>query len=272
MSLREATTTRLPEEVSIYDRFTNLYDLMFRVNGYGRSVERYLRENPLPLAPGARVLDAGCGTGLLTLAFLRAHRRPASVASIDLSLRSLQTARRAAEKQEGRAARRRVAFAQANALALPFADETFDLVMTSGVLEYLPLREGLQEMARVLAPGGLLFFVPVRPSPLTLLLEVMFRFKAHPPAEVDAGTRRFFRVIEHYRFPPYEPIGWTSTARHDAAYVELPDGRRLVLVTFTTDFAKERDIIPTVAREVLSKLSAVSSQPSANPGGGRELK
>jgi ubiquinone/menaquinone biosynthesis C-methylase UbiE len=210
MSHQEATTTGLPDEVSIYDRFTNLYDLMFRVNGYGRSVEGYLRDNPLPLAAGARVLDAGCGTGLLTLAFLRAHRRPADITSIDLSVRSLQTARRAAEKLRP-APRREVTFAQANALQLPFADETFDLVMTSGVLEYLPLRDGLREMARVLAPGGLLFFVPVRPSPLTLLLEVMFRFKAHPPAEVDEHTRRFFRVIEHHRFAPFEPIGWTKS-------------------------------------------------------------
>ena len=210
MSHQEATTTGLPNEVSIYDRFTNLYDLMFRFNGYSRSVESYLRENPLPLAAGARVLDAGCGTGLLTLAFLRAHRRPADITSIDLSVRSLHTARKAAQKLRP-APRRAVTFAQANALQLPFADETFDLVMTSGVLEYLPLREGLQEMARVLAPGGILFFVPVRPSPLTPLLEVMFRFKAHPPAEVDEHTRRFFRVIEHHRFAPFEPIGWTKS-------------------------------------------------------------
>jgi ubiquinone/menaquinone biosynthesis C-methylase UbiE len=211
MSHNEATTTALPDSpVSIYDRFTNLYDLMFRVNGYGRSVERYLRETPLPLTAGARVLDAGCGTGLLTLALLRVLKRPAAVTSIDLSRRSLQTARRAVEKQRP-SVRHTVTFAQANALALPFADDTFDLVMTSGVLEYLPLREGLGELARVLAPGGHLFFVPVRPSPATRLLEVMFRFKAHPPLEVDEHTRHFFRVIEHYHFPPFEPIGWTKS-------------------------------------------------------------
>ncbi|HEX8284733.1 MAG TPA: class I SAM-dependent methyltransferase [Pyrinomonadaceae bacterium] len=211
MSQPEATTTRLPDNpVSIYDRFTNLYDLMFRFNGYGRSVERYLRENPLPLPAGARVLDAGCGTGLLTLAFLRAHRRPADVASIDLSVRSLHTARKAARKLK-LAPRREVSFAQANALSLPFADEAFDLVMTSGVLEYLPLREGLQEVARVLAPGGLLFFVPVKPALFTSLLEVMFSFKAHPPDEVDEQTRRFFRVIEHHRFAPFEPIAWSKS-------------------------------------------------------------
>src|SRR3712207_9320549 len=46
LSLHDALPiSRLPDDpVSIYDRFTNLYDLMFRVNGYGRSVERYLRE------------------------------------------------------------------------------------------------------------------------------------------------------------------------------------------------------------------------------------
>ncbi|HEX6186347.1 MAG TPA: serine hydrolase [Pyrinomonadaceae bacterium] len=53
----------------------------------------------------------------------------------------------------------------------------------------------------------------------------------------------------------WSKAGWTSTTRHDAAYVELPGGRRLVLVTFTTDFAKERDIIPTVAREVIKAVN-----------------
>ena len=52
----------------------------------------------------------------------------------------------------------------------------------------------------------------------------------------------------------WSKAGWTDTTRHDAAYIELPDGRRLVLVTFTTDFAKERDIIPTVAREVIKAV------------------
>jgi beta-lactamase class A len=54
----------------------------------------------------------------------------------------------------------------------------------------------------------------------------------------------------------WSKAGWTSAARHDAAYVELPDGRRLVIVTFTTDVAKERDIIPTIAREVIRGVTS----------------
>src|SRR5919202_2236086 len=52
----------------------------------------------------------------------------------------------------------------------------------------------------------------------------------------------------------WSKAGWTDTTRHDAAYIELPNGTRFVLVTFTTDHANERDIIPTVARVVLDRI------------------
>jgi beta-lactamase class A len=55
----------------------------------------------------------------------------------------------------------------------------------------------------------------------------------------------------------WSKAGWTSTTRHDAAYVELPNGARFVLVTFTTDHANEREIIPTVARVVIDGLGGV---------------
>lgn len=55
----------------------------------------------------------------------------------------------------------------------------------------------------------------------------------------------------------WSKAGWTSTTRHDAAYLELPDGSRFVLVTFTTDHANEREIIPSVARLVIDGLKNV---------------
>jgi hypothetical protein len=48
--------------------------------------------------------------------------------------------------------------------------------------------------------------------------------------------------------------GWTSTARHDAAYVELPDGRKFVLVVFTYNHGRERELLPTVARKIIASL------------------
>src|ERR1041385_8707380 len=58
-------------------------------------------------------------------------------------------------------------------------------------------------------------------------------------------------------FRLWSKAGWTSTTRHDVAYVETPDGAKFVLATFTTNHANERDIIPTVARVVIDGLKDV---------------
>ena len=55
----------------------------------------------------------------------------------------------------------------------------------------------------------------------------------------------------------WSKAGWTSTTRHDVAYVEMPDGGRFVLATFTSQHANEREIIPTVARVVIDGLKEV---------------
>jgi len=55
----------------------------------------------------------------------------------------------------------------------------------------------------------------------------------------------------------WSKAGWTSTTRHDAAYIELPNGAKFVLVTFTVDHANEREIIPTVAHVVIDGIAAI---------------
>ena len=62
---------------------------------------------------------------------------------------------------------------------------------------------------------------------------------------------------EGYRM--WSKAGWTSTTRHDVAYVEMPDGGKFVLATFTTDHSNDREIIPTVARVVIEGLKEVSN-------------
>jgi len=60
----------------------------------------------------------------------------------------------------------------------------------------------------------------------------------------------------------WSKAGWTSETRHDAAYVELPNGARFVLVTFTVDHANEREIIPTITKAVVESFSFT---PQARP-------
>jgi len=195
---------------SFYDRIERFYDFSFKLNGYGRSLDRYMEAHPLPVFENARILDAGCGTGTLTLALLRTLRVPVKLTAIDLSASSMATARKYVNKNNPQ--QQEVRFAQGNVLALPFPDDAFDLVVTSGVLEYVPLEDGFTEMARVISPGGYFLHLPMRPTAVTTLLEVLFRFKVHPPDELAETTDRHFQVVSHYRFPPFQIIGWSKTA------------------------------------------------------------
>jgi beta-lactamase class A len=52
----------------------------------------------------------------------------------------------------------------------------------------------------------------------------------------------------------WSKAGWTSNSRHDVAYIETADGRRLVIAVFTEKHAKERGIIPTIAETILEGL------------------
>ena len=54
----------------------------------------------------------------------------------------------------------------------------------------------------------------------------------------------------------WSKAGWMSECRHDAACVELPNGAKFVLVTFTTDHANEREIIPAVGKAVIEEFTA----------------
>lgn len=66
----------------------------------------------------------------------------------------------------------------------------------------------------------------------------------------------------------WSKAGWTSTTRHDAAYIELPNGAKFVLTVFTEGHANEREIIPTVARVVIDGMKSmpvVSAGRSARP-------
>jgi SAM-dependent methyltransferase len=99
------------------------------------------------LSDGERVLDVGCGTGSLTFS-LAETANLAAVTGIDLTQDFLDFAR-------ARNADPRIAFEQADARALPFADDAFDRAFAMLVLHFLPdAARAVAEMRRVVRPGG----------------------------------------------------------------------------------------------------------------------
>jgi len=201
----EQTTTQ-----SFYDRIADVHNLVLQINGYRQSVEKYLKSLDLAIDENSYVLDAGSGTGIVTLGFQSAGFRPRKTVALDLSFNSLKVARDEFEKDKQTDAEN-IAAVQGNVLSLPFADETFDLVLSCGVLEYVPLDEGLREMARVLKPGARLVFIPVKPSLVGSVLEFLYKFKAHPLKSVRKISQRYFNIVGRHKFPITEPIGWSKT-------------------------------------------------------------
>ena len=113
---------------------------------------------PILRRPNARVLDLCCGTG--DLAFALARGGAAQVIGADFSHAMLVRARTKSNANAQKTKRQSAvpaAFFEADALRLPFADVSFDLVTTAfGFRNLANYEDGLREIRRVLKPGGTL--------------------------------------------------------------------------------------------------------------------
>ena len=137
----------------IFSRIAGKYDSMNTILSF--NLDKSWRKRTLQIAaPTAaeRWLDVCCGTGKQTLESRRSLDSDGEVTGLDFTAAMLAVARQA-EKQAKLSAP--VNWQEADAMAMPFSDATFDGVTIGFGLRNLPdLDLGLREMRRVLKPGG----------------------------------------------------------------------------------------------------------------------
>ena len=97
---------------------------------------------------------------------------------------------------------------------------------------------------------------PARTAAMMDLLKRDYSGKSNDPDDQGRGFTGI-ALQGHEGFRLWSKAGWTSTTRHDVAYIETPDGAKFVLATFTTGHSNDREIIPTVARVVIDGLKEV---------------
>jgi SAM-dependent methyltransferase len=133
-----------------FNRLTPLFDYVAAVAVRDRAIKRRVITHAA-VASGEDVLDVGCGTGTLAIAAARAAA-DVKVTGLDADPSILARAR---TKAAG--ARLEIEFDEGMSTALPYADASFDLVLSTLFFHHLPdegKRQTAAELVRVLRPGG----------------------------------------------------------------------------------------------------------------------
>lgn len=132
------------------------------------------------LRPGARVLEVGCGTGLLTEEIAR---RGVKVYSLDISHELLK-------KAAAKSGNKEIVFFCSSAYELGFADSVFDNIIGMSVLHHLDMDRALAEFYRVLKKGGkMAFSEPNMLNPHIFCERHFFRERFHNSPDETAFVR-----------------------------------------------------------------------------------
>jgi demethylmenaquinone methyltransferase/2-methoxy-6-polyprenyl-1,4-benzoquinol methylase len=209
--MTRAELDKQPHEVAdMFDDVAERYDITNDVLSLGQTrLWRRAVVTAVDPRPGDRILDLAAGTGTSTQPFAEAG---ADVIACDFSLGMLEV---------GKRARPHIPFVAGDAMQLPFADASFDVVTISfGLRNIQDPVKGLAEMRRVTRPGGRLvvceFSTPTNGAFRTVYMEYLMKALPRVATTVSSNPDAYVYLAESIRAWPdqrglaalIEQAGW----------------------------------------------------------------
>ena len=154
------------------------------------------------ITAGDRVLDLGCGIGNILIALAERIDFRVPAIGIDVSPTLIDIGRREIEKS---GLSEKIQLQVSPATSLPFADESFDVVLTSHVIKHLDddaLEKTFEEVHRVLAPRGRFLLWEFKKSALSAPLFISAKATGLPPTfklRTEMQLRAFLKVAHFHR-------------------------------------------------------------------------
>ncbi len=112
------------------------------------------------------------------------------------------------------------------------------------------------------ATAALLLWIALRRAPSSDDMLKLLERPLAPAREDENQVKAFIGEALPAGSRLWSKAGWTSEVRHDAAYVELPDGKKMVVVIFSRGTAPDTMLIPAITRNVLTELAPMTLPPS----------
>lgn len=174
METNQANESKKEQVREMFDSIAPRYDFLNHLLSLG--IDRRWRKKMVRMVRAAHphaILDVATGTG--DFAIMMARRiSGAEITGVDLSAEMLHVGRgKVARKLKGR----ELKMIEGDAEALPFGDEAFDAVTAVfGVRNFGNLRKGIEEMHRVLNPGGGIYIMEFSMPPKRNLWGMLYRF------------------------------------------------------------------------------------------------
>lgn len=196
---------------AFYSRIAPLYDLGLWLNGYKRAARHFAAQLPFGRDESFAVLDAGCGTGLYSIAILMRFPN-ARVLAVDLNA---EMAGRMANTVRRRGFAHRVEVRVGDALGeITSGGALFDLIVAGGLMEYVNLRQAVSNLARYLRHGGYFLNSPVRDNVWGALVGKWAKFRPYPAKDnVSAFTESGFVLLKALPLPArFFPISLVKEA------------------------------------------------------------